>query len=53
MKSIQDQMTDWVLINLPPLITQPYPLSQTKEECHFPTTQQFFLRELLKSHPSI
>ena len=32
MKSIQDQMTDWGLINLPPLITHSYPLSQTKEE---------------------
>ncbi len=36
MKSIQDQMTDWGLINLPPLITQPFTLPQTKEECHFP-----------------
>ena len=39
MKSIQDQMTDWGLINPPPLITHSYPLSQTKEECHIPISK--------------
>ena len=39
MKSIQDQMTDWDLINLPPLITQPYTLPQPKEECHIPISK--------------
>ena len=38
-KSIQGQMSYWALINPPPLITQPYPLSQTKEECHFPISK--------------
>ena len=42
MKSIQDQMTDWGLINPPPLITHSYPLSQTKEECHIPISKLKF-----------
>ena len=51
MKSIQDQMTDWGLINLPPLITQPYPLSQTKEECHFPTIKQNLFKRTFQITP--
>ena len=51
MKSIQDQMTDWDLINLPPLITHSYPLSQTKEECHFPTIKQNLFKRTFQITP--
>ena len=51
MKSIQDQMTNWGFINLPPLITQPYPLSQTKEECHFPTIKQNLFKRTFQITP--
>ena len=44
-------MTDWGLINLPPLITQPYPLSQTKEECHFPTIKQHLFKRTFQITP--
>ena len=44
-------MTDWGLINLPPLITQPYPLSQTKEECHFPTIKQNLFKRTFQITP--
>ena len=51
MKSIQNQMTEWGLINPPPLITQPYPLSQTKEECHVPTTKQNLFKRTFEITP--
>ena len=44
-------MTDWGLINLPPLITHSYPLSQTKEEWHFPTTKQNLFKRTFQITP--
>ena len=44
-------MTNWGFINLPPLITQPYPLSQTKEECHFPTIKQNLFKRTFQITP--
>ena len=44
-------MTDWGLINPPPLITHSYPLSQTKEECHFPTIKQNLFKRTFQITP--
>ena len=44
-------MSYWALINPPPLITQPYPLSQTKEECHFPTIKQNLFKRTFQITP--